>query len=335
MGKDTLIQWCDSTANPTTGCDGCELHVPGKGGPCYAGVQHEGRMAKVLPVLYAPSFTEVRLAPGRMKEAAGWSDLRGKARPGKPWVPPDLPRLVFVSDMSDALSAAVPFEYLRTEIIDHVTSPRGRRHIWQWLSKRPSRMVEFGRWLSERGVLWPANLWAGTSVTGSASLKRLDQLLEVPSRVHFASIEPLREAISLLPWFDPTGACCGGEPEYRCPGCPAAARWIHGQASAADPYYRPTLDLVLIGGESRQAGHDPRPFDVQWARDLIGQCRDAGVAPFVKQLGSLAYDSAGPGLDFCAANILELRDGHGGDWSEWPADLRVREFPQLEGVYGA
>ena len=25
MSKTTKIQWCDSTVNPTMGCDGCEL----------------------------------------------------------------------------------------------------------------------------------------------------------------------------------------------------------------------------------------------------------------------------------------------------------------------
>jgi len=25
---------------------------------------------------------------------------------------------------------------------------------------------------------------------------------------------------------------------------------------------------------------------------------------------------------------IALRDGHGGDWSEWPEDLRVREVPE-------
>ncbi len=25
MGLKTNIEWCDSTVNPTTGCDGCEL----------------------------------------------------------------------------------------------------------------------------------------------------------------------------------------------------------------------------------------------------------------------------------------------------------------------
>jgi hypothetical protein len=42
------------------------------------------------------------------------------------------------------------------------------------------------------------------------------------------------------------------------------------------------------------------------------------VPVFVKQLGSRPAEGDAR---------LRLRDGHGGDWSEWPADLRVREMP--------
>ena len=51
---------------------------------------------------------------GRMAEAAGWSDLSGTRRKDKPWLE-GMPRLIFVSDMSDALSNSVPFPYLRDE----------------------------------------------------------------------------------------------------------------------------------------------------------------------------------------------------------------------------
>jgi protein gp37 len=78
MGSKTNIEWCDSTVNPTTGCDGCELWA-GDVRACYAGNLHESRLALTLPQLYAENFTDVRLAPGRMAAAAGWSDLRGKS----------------------------------------------------------------------------------------------------------------------------------------------------------------------------------------------------------------------------------------------------------------
>lgn len=36
MGKETAIQWCDSTLNLQAGCDGCELWN-GSRRSCYAG----------------------------------------------------------------------------------------------------------------------------------------------------------------------------------------------------------------------------------------------------------------------------------------------------------
>lgn len=84
---------------------------------------------------------------------------------------------------------------------------------------------------------------------------------------------------------------------------------------------RPALDLVIIGGES---GPGARPFHLDWARDLVDQCRHAGAAPFVKQLGSLPV--ANENDDRRA--IFKIRDSAGGDPNEWPEDLRVREFPR-------
>ena len=75
------------------------------------------------------------------------------------------------------------------------------------------------------------------------------------------------------------------------------------------------LDWVIQGGES---GNSPRPFDVAWARQMRDRCRKEGVAYFLKQLGSNPNAEGEP---------LSFKDQHGGDWSEWPDDLRIREVP--------
>ena len=72
------------------------------------------------------------------------------------------------------------------------------------------------------------------------------------------------------------------------------------------------IDWAILGGES---GPGSRPLDLAWVRDLIARCREAGTAVFVKQLGS-QWARANGGSD------------HGTDWSLWPEDLRVREFPR-------
>jgi protein gp37 len=244
MSSRTKIQWCDSTVNPTMGCDGCEIWGALRK-TCYAGTLHV-RFGGVTPG-YAPRFEEVTLFPGRVAEACGWTGLAGKRRIDKPWLG-GLPRLIFVSDMSDSLSAAVPFEFLRDEIILNVAGERGRRHRWLWLTKRPDRMAQLSRWLVGEGIAWPENLWAGTSITSQATTSRIRHLVRVGDErtVRFLSVEPQVEAIDLSAWL-------------------------------------PGLDWVIQGGES---GHRARPFHVEWALDMIDQCERADVPLFLKQLGT-------------------------------------------------
>ena len=80
------------------------------------------------------------------------------------------------------------------------------------------------------------------------------------------------------------------------------------------------IHWVIIGGES---GHGARPFNIEWARSIIAQCREAGVACFVKQLGKQPYVMDG------SLHVWQDFDDRrkGGEPSEWPEDLRVREFP--------
>lgn len=313
MGKDTTIQWADSTVNPTMGCDGCELWKPGVGGTCYAGVLHQryGGTNKG----FSPTFEQLTFYPGRMAKAAAWSDLSGTDRPDKPWLN-GLPRVIFVSDMSDALSRAVSFDYLKAEIIDVVNSPKGRRHIWMWLTKQAPRMAMFSAWLAERGVSWPRNLWAGTSVTTQATVGRVLHLQQVGDgeTTRFISAEPLRGPVALT-WL----------------GC---------------------IRLVIVGGGSGGEA----PCDVSLIRSVIDQGRTGGAAVFVKQLGASPFDRTrsdiwfdgrirhrnvpndGPEATYARTVLgselqpasLKLRDSHGGDWSEWPASLRIREFPAVE-----
>jgi len=215
----------------------------------------------------------------RVEEACRWPDLRGLRRWDKPWLD-GLPRLVFLSDMSDALCEDVPFAFLETEIIDNVTALLGIRHQWLWLTKRPDRMAEFSGWLSQRGVAWPENLWAGTSITSPRWTRRIDRLLEVGTErtIRFVSVEPQWEPVDL-------------------------GRWL------------PRVDWVIQGGQS---GHDAMPFQLTWAKDLKEQCREAGVPYFLKQLGANVMDGR---------KRLNFEDSHGGDWSEWPKDVRVRQVP--------
>lgn len=117
--------------------------------------------------------------------------------------------------------------------------------------------------------------------------------------------------------------CLGFDHQEGCPG-----------------HQQPRVDWVIIGGES---GPGARPCDIEWIRSLVKQCREAGVPAFVKQLGaeprrrlqrplSDGYGGDhGPGWT-SRLEPLALEDRKGGDPSEWPEDLRVREFPQRSEV---
>ncbi len=77
------------------------------------------------------------------------------------------------------------------------------------------------------------------------------------------------------------------------------------------------IDWLIVGGESG-SGALTRPFHTEWAEELHAHCKKHGVAFFLKQLGRNPVIGGKP---------VRLSDPHGGDWSEWPAHLRVREFP--------
>lgn len=121
------------------------------------------------------------------------------------------------------------------------------------------------------------------------------------------------------------------------------------RASCANQFALPSIDWVIVGGES---GANARPCNPAWIRSIVKQCQAAGVPCFVKQLGSNivtrndmvddAFNSLNTGWpdpvvehhihgfreDYQGADCrIRLRHKKGGDPEEWPEDLRVREFP--------
>lgn len=81
---------------------------------------------------------------------------------------------------------------------------------------------------------------------------------------------------------------------------------------------------MIVGGES---GPGARPCDVEWIDSIRDQCKAAGVACFIKQLGSRVM-RCDPSLGVVP---IDLRHSKGGDMSEWPKNLRVRQWPERQG----
>lgn len=121
------------------------------------------------------------------------------------------------------------------------------------------------------------------------------------------------------------------------------------------------LKWVIVGGES---GSGARIFNPAWARSIVRQCQAAGVPAFVKQLGQNCQTRNDDDFTGCEDGIndepclswpehletedriehspndfreeyqgapvrIRFRDRKGGDPSEWPAELRVRKFPEV------
>ena len=155
----------------------------------------------------------------------------------------------------------------------------------------------------------PANVWPGVSMEDQPrGEERIPQLLKIPARVRFLSVEPLLGPVDVA-YSAFNGADSFGQME--------GIHW------------------VIVGGES---GHWARPCNVDWIREIVRQCKAAGVPCFVKQLGACLtgdqFDFPRELTRFRAGGTGEpasfgLDDAKGGDMAEWPKDLRVREFPEF------
>ena len=304
MAEKTAIQWTDSSQNP--------IVVKGGGWYCIKvseGCQH----------CYAEKLNQSPYYHGnqlKYKHLPQMPELELKRDMLAGWAKKTKPRRHFVSSMTDVFGEFVPDEWI-FEILDAMLP--APLQTFQVLTKRAERMYQMClAWLEARGLSsLPPNIWIMVSVDNQGRAdERIPWLLRVPAFIHGLSVEPLLGPIDLK-WCD----WCGRFGDHDCEGGYTWAKTIKEDQAG--------INWVIIGGES---GHDARPFYIGWARDLISQCRPAGVPVFMKQLGS---NQAGDGFD--PADWPRMTyfgrftdDKKGGNPDEWPKELRVREFPQLK-----
>lgn len=144
------------------------------------------------------------------------------------------------------------------------------------------------------GSLWPLpNVWVGTSVEdNTVAAERIPELEETPAAVRWLSCEPLTneedDPLNLDGMLDSIDwAVFGGE------SGPAA--------KATDLDTEPAVGL--------------RPISIPNLGKLIESAHGQDAVVFVKQLGEPWARDTG------------ARDRAGRDMSEWPEELRVREYP--------
>jgi protein gp37 len=153
---------------------------------------------------------------------------------------------IFVCSMADLFHDNVMFEFIDTVYYAMTKRPQ---HTFQILTKRPKRAIEYYNHLfgiARFGGFPFKNVWFGVSAeTQWRADERIPLLLEIPAAVRFVSVEPQLNYIDLTRYLD-------------------------------------RLDWVIVGGET---GRYARPFDLNWARAIKEQCKEAGVPFFFKQTG--------------------------------------------------
>lgn len=302
------IEWTDYTWNPWRGC------------------------SKVSPGCancYAERLVTTRLGgewgPGKPRQLASEKILGDPKRWNKnPWVGDgDRHRArVFLGSLMDIADEEVPIERFSAAI---ATVGDCREIDFLIVTKRPELFMErlahaaaWGREYSgrytfaERWSQWllvPSNVWMITSVENQEMLEeRVPHLLRIPAAVHGLSCEPLLGPLEMdltkpMPIHDDQ---YGDQHEYY--------------------EVKRGIDWVIAGGES---GPGARPCNVDWIRSVRDQCQTAGVPVFVKQLGSNVPNIGNVPPEVLVPSRKCFKHPKGGDPAEWPADLRVREFPEV------
>lgn len=199
---------------------------------------------------------------------------------------------VFCASLADVFEDRRDLDPIRARLFALIE--RTPHLIWQLLTKRPEKVDALipAAWCQEG---WPSNVWLGATVEDCARKSRLDRLraIDPRPRVLFASFEPLLQELGHL---DLNG-----------------------------------IGWAIFGGES---GRHARTLDLEWIRGAVVQCKAQDCAVFVKQMGakprdtSLCQSCLDASVCWCVDSEIKFKDSHGGDWSEWPEDLRVREFPR-------
>lgn len=269
-------------------------------------------------------------------------------------------RLVFVASLSDLWHPHVPNATIAEMFAVMLLAPQ---HVYLLLTKRPVRqkhllgsakfadlvIAALHRIAAETGtdpgllaaalqhfdnrgpnghMLPLPNVWLGVTVECNDTRDRIQLLADTPAVTRWISAEPIT---------DPNFDLGEGGLYNRCPACEGTGLPTNPGPGVLDYCTAPgcvngmvdqPIDWVVLGGES---GHPQkptpqdlllgieapglRPLDLDHLRSLATNVTDIGAAKFVKQLGT----------PWALENGADSAKGE--DPDEWPADLRVRDFP--------
>lgn len=344
MSENTKIEWASNSWSPwrgctkvSAGCAHCYAETLSKRNPAVLGQWGKGK-----PRVLAKNWID----PVKWNRIAGWGtcacckSTRDASSTGNCKRCGEFDRTftsprVFPS-LCDWLDDEVPIEWLARFLkLIHDTPNLD----WLLLTKRPNNFKhrvtgaaasgyqpQISAWLNQWAfnVDVPANIWIGTSVEDQNNDWRIDELLKIPARLRFLSVEPMLGPVIIERHLgvEKCGECNGSgmiSMDDQCDACDGTGKYQGEDACRG-------IDWVIFGGES---GPGARPCNAEWIRELIRQCASAKVPCFVKQLGAVAYGAKdGAYNDYEWAGLI--KHPKGGDPSEWPEDLRVRQFPEVK-----
>jgi len=351
---ETSIEWATYTLNPWRGCSKCNTGCEN----CYAITDRSVKMHGIKWGSEKQGGTRVRLSDAGWKEPLKWNrqamlnfnNAGFSSRAERQAEMRERPR-VFCASLADVFepwNGAIldhkgeqlyhcNFGYCTAAEVEHsaqLDNPCTMADLradlfrlidatpnldWMLLTKRPENIRRM--WPTSGGVHGPCaaskppapiragmtwyrkNVWLGASCSDQATFdvawRELAKCTDL-SPVRFFSLEPLIGPIDMH-----EALYVGEEGGHEYVGS-----------------RRNFFQLAIVGGES---GPNARPSDVSWIRDIVAQCKAAEVACFVKQVGSHPVGMNHPGTthQWCP------KDPKGGDITEWPSDLQVRQMPNV------
>ena len=248
MGK-SKIEYCDSTWNVTSGCSkvstGCANCWAERIFPRVYGKDkvHDDLGPFPIPKMRRRKFTDIKLHYDRLEQPLYWKK----------------PQMILVNSMSDLFHEKIPSKFI-LDCLSIMSHTDCLKHTFQILTKRADRLID----IFNGNFDIPDNIWLGVSVENNKELWRVEKVLQIPTKVHWLSIEPMLENINLE---------------------------LRGRNYGIDyKEWSQSIDWVVVGAES---GSKRRHCDLNWVGSIVDQCKRANVPVFVKQLhidGKLVKD---------------------------------------------
>lgn len=201
---------------------------------------------------------------------------------------------VFCASLSDVFEDHPAWVEPRRDLLKMITETP---HLdWLLLTKRPENVLGMieesaeyllkhgdiavaSKWLKwlKHGPDYMPNVWVGASTENQKTFdQRVPELLKIPAKVRFLSMEPLLGSIDF-------------KIVSNVDGLEVTTDSLRGEVSIDGQAHLPCrkIDWVIVGGES---GNNARPMHPGWAKSIRDQCVEAETPFLFKQWGEYIGD---------------------------------------------